>query len=183
MPSWDNFEPQLTNGYYQTKAGFNYSFLIFNEKYFFNHDYLADKIRFIHENRLLGVKVAFVYLLVSYALQQYMKDRERFNLKNLLIVWNIGLSVFSILGASRLLPEFVYTFYKHGFTHSVCNNDYVYGPPGQWWYLFLLSKIPELVDTAFIILRKRKLIFLHYYHHATVVISCWLWFAEVPSAG
>ena len=38
--------------------------------------------------------------------------------------------------------------------------------------LFVFSKIPELFDTAFIVLRKQRLILLHWYHHLTV-----LWFA------
>ncbi|XP_019491814.1 PREDICTED: elongation of very long chain fatty acids protein 3 isoform X2 [Hipposideros armiger] len=36
--------------------------------------------------------------------------------------------------------------------------------------LFLLSKIIELGDTAFIVLRKRPLIFVHWYHHSTVLV-------------
>ena len=31
-----------------------------------------------------------------------------------------------------------------------------------------------LVDTAFIIFRKHNLIFLHWYHHLTVALFCWL---------
>ena len=31
-----------------------------------------------------------------------------------------------------------------------------------WTWLFIASKIPELGDTAFIVLRKQKLIFLHW---------------------
>ena len=56
-------------------------------------------------------------------------------------------------------------------------------------YLFILSKIPELVDTAFIVVRKRSVITLHWYHHFTVMLFCWhafgtfagdgLWFAAM----
>ena len=179
----EDYEPPKIDGYYQTTTGFNYSYLIFQEKYYFNHEFVDAKIKFMEENRYLGLKIAFAYLIVCFALKFYMKDRERYNLKTLLILWNIGLAVFSIIGSVRIFPEFVHTLVNKGFDYSVCDNQYPYGPPGQWWYLFFLSKIPELVDTVFIILRKRKLIFLHYYHHATVVISCWLWFHEKPSAG
>lgn len=42
-----------------------------------------------------------------------------------------------------------------------------------WATMFVLSKVPELGDTVFIILRKQPLIFLHYYHHATVLVYAW----------
>jgi len=37
------------------------------------------------------------------------------------------------------------------------------GATGLWVQLFILSKIPELIDTFFIVQRKRPLIFLHWY--------------------
>lgn len=42
-----------------------------------------------------------------------------------------------------------------------------------WTTMFSFSKAIELVDTAFVVLRKRPLIFLHYYHHATVLVYVW----------
>jgi len=44
--------------------------------------------------------------------------------------------------------------------------------------MFVLSKVPELGDTVFIVLRKQKLIFLHWYHHVTVLVYCWYSFSE-----
>lgn len=44
---------------------------------------------------------------------------------------------------------------------SICSNDV--SPASAFWaWAFVLSKLVELGDTAFIILRKQPLIFLHW---------------------
>ncbi|MQL74718.1 hypothetical protein Taro_007089 [Colocasia esculenta] len=51
------------------------------------------------------------------------------------------------------------------------------GPVFFWAYAFYLSKLVELVDTLLILLAadSRRLSFLHVYHHAVVVVMCYLW--------
>jgi len=44
---------------------------------------------------------------------------------------------------------------------------------GTWVQLFVLSKFPELIDTFFIIIHKKPLILLHWYHHISVLAYCW----------
>jgi hypothetical protein len=39
-------------------------------------------------------------------------------------------------------------------------------------WLFIISKVPETIDTLFIVLRRQQLIFLHWFHHASVLIYC-----------
>merc|ERR1711988_2094397 len=57
------------------------------------------------------------------------------------------------------------------------------GATGLWVQLFIFSKIPELVDTIFIVARDRPLIFLHPYHHVTVLLYCMHSYAtEAPQA-
>lgn len=39
-------------------------------------------------------------------------------------------------------------------------------------FLFNVSKVFEFVDTIFIVLRKKPLMFLHYYHHVVTMLFC-----------
>ncbi|OTF75820.1 hypothetical protein BLA29_005725 [Euroglyphus maynei] len=50
-----------------------------------------------------------------------------------------------------------------------------------WYWFFTLSKAPELIDTMFIVLRKRRLIQLHWIHHTLTLIYSWFVFGDVPS--
>ncbi|KAK1275858.1 hypothetical protein QJS04_geneDACA011134 [Acorus gramineus] len=55
------------------------------------------------------------------------------------------------------------------------------GPVFFWVYVFYLSKLLEFVDTLFILLGRRKLTFLHVYHHASVVVMCYVWMSTRQS--
>ncbi|GAB2227416.1 hypothetical protein Droror1_Dr00009237 [Drosera rotundifolia] len=57
------------------------------------------------------------------------------------------------------------------------------GPVFFWAYVFYLSKILEFVDTLLIMLSGslRRPSFLHVYHHATVVIMCYIWLETAQS--
>lgn len=47
----------------------------------------------------------------------------------------------------------------------------------------LSLQIPELLDTVFVVLKKRNLIFLHWYHHVTVLLYCWHAYVNRSSTG
>jgi len=120
------------------------------------------------------------YMLLVFGGQAYMADRPAFKLRGALTLWNIFLAVFSIIGAARTLPEFLHTLTKHGLYSSYCSPSFLTDDKvcGFWTFMFVLSKVPELGDTLFIVLRKQKLIFLHWYHHLTVLIYVFYSFKE-----
>ena len=51
----------------------------------------------------------------------------------------------------------------------------------MWYLFFTLSKAIELLDTAFVLLRKRKLIALHWVHHLLTLNYSWFVFPDAPA--
>jgi len=121
-----------------------------------------------------------LYMVLVFGGQAFMANRPPFKLRGLLTLWNIFLAVFSIIGAARTLPEFIHTISRHGLYSSFCSPSFIEQDrvSGFWTFMFVLSKVPELGDTLFIVLRKQKLIFLHWYHHLTVLIYVFYSFKE-----
>jgi elongation of very long chain fatty acids protein 6 len=120
--------------------------------------------------------------LISYG-PKYMMDKKAFELKFPLAIWNILLAVFSWIGALRTVPYLVHILMTKDYYGTVCTHAYdswgSIDTTAFWIMLMNFSKIVELGDTVFIVLRKKPLIFLHWYHHITVLLFCWSAFSIV----
>ncbi|XP_023210118.1 elongation of very long chain fatty acids protein 3-like [Centruroides sculpturatus] len=122
-----------------------------------------------------AVPISLAYVIIIFSLQNYMKSRPPFQLRWPLVIWNILLAAFSICGTLRLLPGLWISLREFGFTFSVCNLSFPLKqhPLAFWLSLFTWSKLIEFGDTLFIVLRKRKLTFLHWYHHSLTLVIVW----------
>ena len=125
----------------------------------------------------LPIAIIFVlYLVMIFTGPRVMKNRQPWNLKLILIVYNSALVFLSI-----------YMFYEFVISSTLANYSYVCQPVDYsrselamrmasvcWWFFF--SKVIELLDTLFFILRKKnnQISFLHVYHHCTMIINWWL---------
>ncbi|XP_073123562.1 fatty acid elongase 3-like [Henckelia pumila] len=75
----------------------------------------------------------------------------------------------------------------HNLTWPICfplRHTPPRGPTFFWAHVFYFSKILEFIDTLLILLsgsRSRRLSFLHVYHHAVVVVMCYLWLSTSQS--
>ena len=131
----------------------------------------------------IAVLLYFTFILLG---QTVMKHRRPFELKTPLALWNLGLAVFSIIGTIRLVPYVLYMIYTNGISYVICrcaSANALNGPAALWLYLFVWSKFPELFDTVFLVLRKKPVNFLHWFHHATVLLYCWYSYAYENPAG
>jgi len=148
---------------------------------------VAESRRWMRANWHISLYLIGAYMLCIVAGKRYMQSRPRYELRNALVLWNFFLAAFSIIGATRTVPELMYVLRNFGLHHSVC----VLGPTFVednkvvclWTFLFTLSKVLELGDTVFIILRKQPLIFLHWYHHATVLFVTWFSYEHYGATG
>lgn len=64
-----------------------------------------------------------------------------------------------------------------GFSRTVCipRNEQLSSTLTNALYVFLISKLYELLDTVILVFRARPLSLLHVWHHASVIISVWGW--------
>jgi hypothetical protein len=131
---------------------------------------------FARTHWVVPVGAVLFYMAAIYLGTKYMATRPRMDLRYKLAYWNALLSLFSFVGALRTVPDLMYRLGTEDLSASLCTEagrSWGAGATGLWVQLFIFSKLPELVDTYFIVARQRPLIFLHYYHHITVLLYCW----------
>lgn len=106
-----------------------------------------------------------------------MEKREAYELTGLIRAWNLSLAIFSILGSVYCVTLLLFMVESRPFYDVVCRFDpsVLYdGAFSFWVFSFMVSKIPEMLDTVFLCLRKKPITALHAYHHLTVTIFSWV---------
>lgn len=141
-------------------------------------------LEWMQENWRTSFMFGGLYAVLVFAGQHFMRERPKLNLRRPLVLWSLSLAIFSIIGAVRTGLYMQHVLSNHGFKQSVCDNSFYNAPVTKFWaYAFAVSKAPELGDTMFIILRKQRLIFLHWYHHITVLIYSWYTYKDQVAGG
>lgn len=124
-----------------------------------------------------------IYVIVIFTLKKFMQNRQPYKMKIPVVTWNIILATFSVMGTVRTMPDLIYSLSHHGIHHSICDQSFVVANEvtRPWVFFFVISKVFELLDTVFVVLRKHPLIFLHWYHHISVLFYCWLSYRDSVS--
>uniref|UniRef100_A0A8C9F3J2 Elongation of very long chain fatty acids protein n=1 Tax=Pavo cristatus TaxID=9049 RepID=A0A8C9F3J2_PAVCR len=135
--------------------------------------------------------ISTIYLLTVWLGPKWMKTREPFQLRFLLVVYNFGMVLLNFF----IFKELFLSSRARGYSYvcqTVDYSDNVYEvriAAALWWYY--VSKGIEYLDTVFFILRKKfnQISFLHVYHHFTMFTLWWIgikWVAggqgEFPSS-
>ena len=152
----------------------------------------SEVMNYMAQHAEIPVFCVTIYLVMVFYGPVFMKDRPPVKFHHLFSLWNLLLASFSICGSFGVVPVLLNQLQTQGWWSSVCevpSKWYYDGVPGFWVAAFILSKIPELADTFFLVTQKKGVIFLHWYHHTTVMLYCWhayltnmssgLWFAAM----
>lgn len=94
----------------------NYLYVFNFEK---NFVYMETK-RWMQNNLSNSIYYCIIYVILVFGGKYYMSKRQRFNLRGALVLWSSLLSLFSIIGLSRTLPEMIHILMHHSFYHSIC---------------------------------------------------------------
>lgn len=120
------------------------------------------------------------YLVVIFGLQEIMKGYKPLAMTNATRIHNVILCVWSLAMCVGIMFPSYQLYKEHGVRALMCglgpdNMSLMSGAFTFWKYHYYLSKFYELLDTVIMVLKKKQLIFLHVYHHASMLYISWIW--------
>lgn len=117
-------------------------------------------------------------VFVLYAGPTFMKNRKPYSLQTFMVIYNIGLVIFSIYMFVEILLSTSAAGYQwlcSPYNAEIRKDPREMRVANVLWY-YAISKAIELMDTVLMILRKKdsQITFLHVFHHATM-LNIWWW--------
>ncbi|ORY23942.1 ELO family [Naematelia encephala] len=112
------------------------------------------------------------YLLIIFGGREIMRSRPAFKLTFLFQVHNLLLTTGSGILLALMLEEILPLYLKHGFYWSICYKGAFTPRLVSYYMVNYYIKYVELIDTVFLVLKKKPLAFLHVFHHAATAILC-----------
>lgn len=122
-----------------------------------------------------AVACCLVYFMLVRVLKAMFKNRKALDLRPVIVVHNFFLTVVSTALFAGFVMVMLEKVQQYNAWELICSeamhND---GRLHALYYLNYLVKWYELLDTMFLIVRKKEVIFLHEYHHAATLWLCWI---------
>lgn len=120
------------------------------------------------------ISVIVVYLSMVVVVPKFMKNRPAYDLTYITRAYNI----FQVVACSTIVTK----FYQAGWTFTGALSCDSQLPLGNYikvldiWWLCVLIRSAEFLETIFFILRKKmsQVTFLHVYHHVSSLFIVWV---------
>ncbi|KAF9037454.1 elongase [Panaeolus papilionaceus] len=113
------------------------------------------------------------YLVTIFSIQWFMKDKKALKLMTLFQIHNAILSSGSALLLALILEDIAPKIWNHGFYYALC-SEHSWSSRIEFYYMInYYFKYLELLDTVFLVLKKKPLQFLHVFHHSATALLCY----------
>lgn len=120
---------------------------------------------------MLAAYLAFVFVAPRVV---RLVRRQGFRLKWVTAAHNLTLCVWSLVMAAGFIYDFCISQQSVYELSCVPIGTRHVGRLYFWFFLFYISKMYELLDTVILILRRKRLSFLHVFHHSIVLLQYWM---------
>ncbi|XP_012221665.2 very long chain fatty acid elongase 7-like isoform X1 [Linepithema humile] len=117
----------------------------------------------------------YLYFVLNFG-PKFMAKRQPFKLDRIMQLYNI----FQVLINAYIFYNALTLGWLRDYSYFCAPVDYSYTPRAiemaRMVWIYFLVKILDLLDTVFFVLRKKQsqVTFLHVYHHALMVLACWV---------
>ncbi|EHN01809.1 Elo1p [Saccharomyces cerevisiae x Saccharomyces kudriavzevii VIN7] len=113
------------------------------------------------------------YYVVIFGGRSLLKSYKPLKLTFISQIHNLMLTSVSFLWLVLMLEQMVPIVYRHGLYFAICNVRSWTQPMETLYYFNYMTKFVEFADTVLMVLKHRRLTFLHTYHHGATALLCY----------
>lgn len=140
--------------------------------------YSAEDFRYIEGKTRISTfteacAICAAYLVIIVGGQQIMRNQSPYQLNTLFKLHNLLLTVVSAVLLVLFLEQVIPNLWTYGIWKNICEAPGLTPPLITLYFVNYMVKYYELLDTVFLVLKKKPLTFLHCYHHPATAILCY----------
>ncbi|KAI9470029.1 MAG: GNS1/SUR4 family-domain-containing protein [Benjaminiella poitrasii] len=113
------------------------------------------------------------YFTIIFGGQYLLKNASPVKCKFVFQLHNVFLTVVSFVLLVLLVEQLAPKLITKGLYYTICSEEAYTQELELLYYLNYLVKYYELLDTVFLVIKKKKLEFLHYFHHSMTMALCY----------
>jgi len=143
-----------------------------------NGKFVPSKFDFVQNQTPLAdnksvISAITLYYVIIFGGRYVLSNTEPLKLKKISQIHNLILTSLSLLLLVLFIEQLLPLIYNYGLYYSICNIGAWTQPLVCLYYLNYLTKFFEFTDTLLLVLKHKKLTFLHTYHHGATALLCY----------